>query len=487
MPPARPAPRPPLRRFAPLAAALGLTVAACTPDAKDDLDDSGPTGADGAGADGGAPDTGLSGGDGGGGAGGDGGGGGSTDADADGVPREQGDCDDADPLVHPGAIEIVGDSTDQDCDAKVDEVELTAVSALIRCLDARSVAVTGNGSLVFAGVLCTEAQAQAPDEAEPTDYWDSALAFATPWTTPGRAAPALYDWSRNLSDPSTELVSGQALVASDDALYGVVGLRTPSNSRASLRVGGALIDGGSRFGVNWSDRDLPEGLHGAGISVASDGSVTAIGCAEGAGPPRVVRAAAAVLQASSFDSAGTADALGDASACAVHHGGGAPVLLAVTGGQLRAAVAPAGDFEPEDLAATPLPGVDAGGLRADDGHGSPHFVYDDRVQNQLMMRPGDASPASAPATQLGDRADRFSVSRSADGGTLAVARTGADGVATLTVGAPGAAGDTWTLEPPPGAGTLHALEVHLSADGRAVFFAATDGVRLMTGAFRLQP
>ena len=44
-----------------------------------------------------------------------------TDADLDGVTVEEGDCDDADATVYPGAPEIADDGTDQDCDG-VDQV-----------------------------------------------------------------------------------------------------------------------------------------------------------------------------------------------------------------------------------------------------------------------------------------------------------------------------------------------------------------------------
>lgn len=43
-----------------------------------------------------------------------------SDVDGDGVPADAGDCDDFDPEVHPGAIEICDDGVDNDCDGLVD-------------------------------------------------------------------------------------------------------------------------------------------------------------------------------------------------------------------------------------------------------------------------------------------------------------------------------------------------------------------------------
>jgi len=44
-----------------------------------------------------------------------------TDEDDDGFCAEEDDCDDTDPLVNPDAEEICGDSTDNNCNAMVDE------------------------------------------------------------------------------------------------------------------------------------------------------------------------------------------------------------------------------------------------------------------------------------------------------------------------------------------------------------------------------
>src|SRR5437764_8702459 len=45
------------------------------------------------------------------------------DTDGDGYTPAQGDCNDCDPNMNPGAIEIAGDGKDNDCDGMVDETE----------------------------------------------------------------------------------------------------------------------------------------------------------------------------------------------------------------------------------------------------------------------------------------------------------------------------------------------------------------------------
>jgi hypothetical protein len=47
----------------------------------------------------------------------------NADYDHDGYTPAQGDCDDDAPLVNPGAMEIVGNGLDDDCDGVIDEIE----------------------------------------------------------------------------------------------------------------------------------------------------------------------------------------------------------------------------------------------------------------------------------------------------------------------------------------------------------------------------
>ncbi len=88
-------------------------------------DDGGPGEDDGTGDDGGTGDGTGTGDDGGTGGGDDGTGTGDdgaepVDADADGVSVEDGDCDDSDATVHPGARDRCANGVDEDCDGTVD-------------------------------------------------------------------------------------------------------------------------------------------------------------------------------------------------------------------------------------------------------------------------------------------------------------------------------------------------------------------------------
>ncbi len=81
----------------PAVALLGLAIAACGGDGTDTADTAGDEPVM-------QPDYGVP----------------DTDEDGDGYGAETGDCDDANPDVHPGAVETAGDAVDSNCDGNDD-------------------------------------------------------------------------------------------------------------------------------------------------------------------------------------------------------------------------------------------------------------------------------------------------------------------------------------------------------------------------------
>jgi hypothetical protein len=63
----------------------------------------------------------------------------TSDSDGDGYTMAQGDCNDCDPNINPGAVDVVGDPTDYDCDGKVDDHSICD-SGLVGKKDATSLA-----------------------------------------------------------------------------------------------------------------------------------------------------------------------------------------------------------------------------------------------------------------------------------------------------------------------------------------------------------
>lgn len=475
----------------PLVLLLGL-LAAC--DGSSDSEKPGDTAGDAAETDGGGSgtDSGMSGGSDGGSSDGGGSGTGLTDNDGDGWATEQGDLDDSDPTVHPGALEVLGDGIDQDCDGEIDEVHLDRVAHLDSCAEARDVRVAANSTTFFASVLCTQARVSMPDEEgnpadAPTDYWDSALAFGWTVAQPGGQPTRFYDWSRNLSDPNAELLTSQALVATDDALYGAVALRTPSNERASLRLAGFHFGDERRFGVNFSGRDASR-MGNISLALGPDAVVHAVACDEESGAPRSLLGTATTLGDSSYDAGGVVETLGSTDACAVYYRpDGTGVIVGADNGTYEwTSFTEPTTLLAEDLSSASLGDVRPEAFRVATGGGATMLLMRDTTSASLVVEEVGSDPATAPRHVRMNASAVFSGAIAPDGATLALAWVDGAGDPQIEVG-PASGGGATTLSPdmPAGTGTIQSFEVQFSADGRILWYAATDGVSLYQGAVGL--
>jgi hypothetical protein len=416
--------------------------------------------------------------------------GGGVDRDGDGFEEGE-DCDDTNAARNPDAPEYCN-GVDDNCDGEIDEVHLDRVPELDTCQDARDVRLAANSSTVFASVLCTQARVSMLDEDgnppdAPTDYWDSALAFG--WTAAQPAGPPtlFYDWSRNLSDPNSELLSGQGLIATDEALFGAVALRTPSVERASLRLAGFEFADGGRFGINFSGRDA---LSISEISLASSpsGTLHAVACDAEHGAFRTLLGSAAALYDSSYDVGGELTALGSTDTCAVYYrDDGTGVVVGGEGGRYEWASFPdPTSLVPEDLTLNQVEGVSPLGMRV--VQRGPHvaLIIADDITNSMLVEEVGADPGSATRHTRMRRSTVFSGSLSADGETMALAWVDDAGDPQVEVGAlTGGGATTFSPDMPPGTVDIQSFEVHLSDDGSVLHFAAADGNALYIGAIGL--
>lgn len=70
-----------------------------------------------------------------------------TDADADGFTVEAGDCDDADPAINPGALEVCDDAdVDEDCDGLADDADASATGQTGGAIDGDGDGYAGIGA-----------------------------------------------------------------------------------------------------------------------------------------------------------------------------------------------------------------------------------------------------------------------------------------------------------------------------------------------------
>ncbi len=185
-----------------------------------------------------------------------------------------GDCDDRDDTIFPGAVELLGDDVDQDCDyggvtGGEDSFTLTALPDL---------AWIGPQGLGFAdddGTLYLGVNGEEIDDAG-TVYYDSAVALAFDPDQPELGITDVLPWLRNLADPSDNLLTpGMDLVVGGGTLFGTVGIAASGTRQQVLR--GYDLDTANQYGAN---PPVSEGLSfdDAAVALDTNGDVHAVGC-----------------------------------------------------------------------------------------------------------------------------------------------------------------------------------------------------------------
>jgi hypothetical protein len=195
------------------------------------------------------------------------------DQDGDGFPVGTGpgdDCDDTEPAAYPGALEVLGDGEDYDCDGGDDTFALDSLAGFTWAAPHDPV-FDESSDRVYLSIAAAEVDTGS------VHYYDSAIALLWLNDDPGDGRDGVAAWSSNLSNPADyALGAGQGFVATDDYLYGVLGL--DYGDHRSMRLVRYDVNAGTRTAAS---ADGTDGLAPyADISVVLDsaGDLHAIGC-----------------------------------------------------------------------------------------------------------------------------------------------------------------------------------------------------------------
>lgn len=127
----------------------------------------------------------------------------TTDVDGDGYGLADGDCDDADPTVSPGALETFGDGVDNDCDGTVDRTPWATVGTWL----------APGPPVVLVNTLDTVVTASAERFDDGLTGFDQAV-LAFPLPLAGSPAPTLTsNWSRVQGGVAPDLPLGERIDA----------------------------------------------------------------------------------------------------------------------------------------------------------------------------------------------------------------------------------------------------------------------------------
>jgi len=210
------------------------------------------------------------------------------DSDGDGYPTEE-DCDDADPTVHPGAVEICGGG-DEDCDGQVDEADAEGAGTWYLDEDG-----DGYGNAIRPQVGCT----QPLDTIETGGDCDDTDATRNPDATeiPCNGISEACDGDGGVSVPEDVTSLQLAVDTAEPGGYVCVGAGTWAGARVTQPVHLVGVGGPEQARLNGNGRDpvlivdgapgtIIEGLSfddgldtfGAGLRIQGSDGVTVQGC-----------------------------------------------------------------------------------------------------------------------------------------------------------------------------------------------------------------
>ena len=220
-----------------------------------------------------------------------------------------GDCDDTDGDVNPGAVEILSDNRDLDCESGGQAF----IANALENFSGWDTPIQPTFDENVLGVFLSLGASQLKQNT--TNYYDSALAVSFDGTDPLGGITGTYVWLKHVVQPSSySITGGHDFLLTNEYLFGITGLAF--NSSRSLRLGGFdLLDGVNGLsGQLVSTNDTTEPFEDMSLAIDDDGFLYGIACESGDGVAQYFRASLTSAISSDVDAETTIEGV-SADAC----------------------------------------------------------------------------------------------------------------------------------------------------------------------------